>query len=426
MTARAEVFARASDARCSAQRGRFAATFALAVALLFAGCDSSPEARERYVRENRAYAEFLVAQTPSYLVFPPANLRENEFEVYRTTQSKLIKSPFVLNAALRDPDLAELEILRGTDDPIAFLEEKLEVDLVAHEFVRVSFAGAPSQEAAAIVNAVADAYLQEVANAEAMLRQSRSRDLEVVHQELSEMLRQKVRAYKRLQSVQTEGAGLAERRKMMGDLTARIRAGLIQARLDLLRDRAQLAVLETAERPLSPENGVQASPPTCDPASACESDPVAGAYIARKAVLVEMLKQAGSAGSAEGHDDGPLKRELAAVEMLLAARREDLRGRSAQPPVLAERLPGSPIARLTAAIAANERLIPELEHELVISDAAGPAQPQWAVEIERLRDDIDQIGAIDRKVASQITRLRLEDGAPPRVTLFRKAQAHAD
>src|SRR5260370_4984646 len=61
-----------------------------------------------------AYSELLVKSVPSKLIFDMQETR-TQFEVYRQTQSRMVKSPFVLSAALRDPDIARLSILR--DEP---------------------------------------------------------------------------------------------------------------------------------------------------------------------------------------------------------------------------------------------------------------------------------------------------------------------
>ena len=78
----------------------------------------------------------------------------------------MVKSPFVLSAALRDPAIANLELLKDQPQPFKFLEDRLEVDFPATEFMRNSFNGARSPDAVKIVNAVVTEYLNEVVNAE--------------------------------------------------------------------------------------------------------------------------------------------------------------------------------------------------------------------------------------------------------------------
>src|SRR5260370_26936576 len=49
-----------------------------------------------------AYSELLVKQVPTRLIFDNMQESRTQFELYRQTQSRMVKSPFVLSAALRD------------------------------------------------------------------------------------------------------------------------------------------------------------------------------------------------------------------------------------------------------------------------------------------------------------------------------------
>jgi hypothetical protein len=52
---------------------------------------------------------------------------EEEFDAYRKTQVQLIKSPFVLTAALRRPEISKLEAVRNKDDQVGWLQERIQV-----------------------------------------------------------------------------------------------------------------------------------------------------------------------------------------------------------------------------------------------------------------------------------------------------------
>lgn len=88
-----------------------------------------------------------------------------EYEIFQKSQVALLKSWFVLNAALRDPGIATLPILAGKDDPVAWLTDHLEVEFVdGSEVFAIRLRGADSQaeDLKRLVDAVAKAYEKEV------------------------------------------------------------------------------------------------------------------------------------------------------------------------------------------------------------------------------------------------------------------------
>ena len=86
-----------------------------------------------------------------------------EIETYRKTQAALVRSEFVANAALRDPKLRELEVVRERADPAVWLAEHLTADYGENSSVlRIGVTGVPPRDAALLANAVAGAFLNEV------------------------------------------------------------------------------------------------------------------------------------------------------------------------------------------------------------------------------------------------------------------------
>src|SRR5262245_60942432 len=49
-------------------------------------------------------------------------------EIFKKTQLALIKSSFVLTSAIRDPGIASVSVLTGKKDPVAWLQDHLEVE----------------------------------------------------------------------------------------------------------------------------------------------------------------------------------------------------------------------------------------------------------------------------------------------------------
>jgi hypothetical protein len=63
----------------------------------------------------------------------------------------------------------------------------------------------------------------------------------------------------------------------------------------------------------------------------------------------------------------------------------------------------------------------EMEKQKVDTQQTG----QWSLEIESLREDLEQVKNIDHRITEEIERLKLEQQAGSRVALYREADAEA-
>src|SRR5262249_10503754 len=123
------------------------------------------------------------------------HVSDSDYETYRQTQAVLVKSRLVLNAALRNPKVANLPLLLQQKDPVAWLKDAIQVDFLDKtEIMRISIAGKPSEELATLVTAVTDAYLQEIVNKEQTQRLLRLDDLRALTSQYEEKLRSKRQA----------------------------------------------------------------------------------------------------------------------------------------------------------------------------------------------------------------------------------------
>jgi capsular exopolysaccharide synthesis family protein len=103
-----------------------------------------------------------------------------DFASYLKTQANVLKSHFVLNAALRDPEIAALPMLKAQDDPVRYLEEELITTDVADgsELIKPKLSGDDPRAITMIVNAIHDAYFSEVVEAERTRKQRRLTQIE--------------------------------------------------------------------------------------------------------------------------------------------------------------------------------------------------------------------------------------------------------
>ena len=92
---------------------------------------------------------------------------EREYATYKQTQAALMSSPYVLNAAVRSPEIQALGIISTEDHPVAYLEDELRVEFPGDsEILRVSLAAENDKEAIKVVDAVVRAYTEEIAQSE--------------------------------------------------------------------------------------------------------------------------------------------------------------------------------------------------------------------------------------------------------------------
>lgn len=109
-----------------------------------------------------SYALLQVSSAPTALANQnnPHQTR-TDFSTYVKTTAALLKSEFVLNAALRD--IKDVPTIKAQTDPIKYLDEELLVSWQdGSEVVRITFKGAEPADAKKIVDAVQKAFISEV------------------------------------------------------------------------------------------------------------------------------------------------------------------------------------------------------------------------------------------------------------------------
>ncbi len=142
---------------------------------------------------------FHISSQPQVL-FAPTIDNHIDFASYRQAQMALLKSRRTLNAALKDTDIRNLEMIRlAKPDPLIWLDKNLSVDsrskssgsdssfgsvVTSAEFMRVTIDGDSEEELLAILNAVAKAYKEATDERDNSSRLKRRYDLENRHTEI--------------------------------------------------------------------------------------------------------------------------------------------------------------------------------------------------------------------------------------------------
>jgi hypothetical protein len=168
-----------TDARPVSSRWRF--RFSLLALLVFTTLVAVLLASFLQPERIVATALFHIDSSPSKTISGQSGpvASDQEFEILKKTQLALLKSNFVLTAAVRNPKVAALPFLQGHEDPVEWLQDRLEVDFPENaEILSIRLHGVKKHEGDLIevVNAVANAYKDEVIN-EHRQRQYSSRDL---------------------------------------------------------------------------------------------------------------------------------------------------------------------------------------------------------------------------------------------------------
>lgn len=89
------------------------------------------------------------------------------FDLFRTDQVARIRSQLVLNAALRQPEVAKLSLVQEQLDPAQWLEKEVRADFtLGSNRMSISMGGDDAQAITIIINAIIKTYLDEVVNKE--------------------------------------------------------------------------------------------------------------------------------------------------------------------------------------------------------------------------------------------------------------------
>ena len=94
-------------------------------------------------------------------------ITDRDYKTYKETQAALIRSPYVMNAALRRPAISQLPMIRREQNPVAWLIDNVGVGYLRDsEILKIALKGQDPDEVVSIVDAVKDAYVEEIVVAE--------------------------------------------------------------------------------------------------------------------------------------------------------------------------------------------------------------------------------------------------------------------
>jgi len=159
-----------------------------------------------------AAAWLRVAERRPHIMFNKPS--GDEFLSQRRAQATLITSNLVLNAALRKPGVAQLPSIRAEVDPVTWLRKQLSVSFPGNtEILEIAMSGTDPKEVVTIVNAVKDAYMDEVVTRDEESHTRRKRLLEQRYQQNLEQIKKKTYLYQELANQTNASDSFAARQK---------------------------------------------------------------------------------------------------------------------------------------------------------------------------------------------------------------------
>lgn len=171
----------------------------------------------------------------------------DRFEIYKNTQKGLVQSRFVLMAALRDSDAAELPSVKEateTGDTVTWLTKQLSVSFpLRAEIMKIDITRPDKREAMVLSRAVTEAYLKEVVYAEQALKNDRLGELDKAFSEKATLVRTKREDLKKLaqQLGASEKETLTLKQKLALEELSQYRSQLAQSQFEVRKMKGELA-----------------------------------------------------------------------------------------------------------------------------------------------------------------------------------------
>jgi succinoglycan biosynthesis transport protein ExoP len=348
----------------------------------------------------------------------------SDFSLYQKSQAAMVVSRLVLNAVLKDAEVARLSILpRNPDQQIERLQQELKVDFkTGPEFMRISMVGSEPDEMKVLLNSVAAVYLKEVVNKERIKKQNRLNHLKEIQSKYEETLRNRREAVRNL--VLALGSGdaqvLAVKQRYATEALGVSEKELQQIQSELRRIKIELNFRE---------GRAKSSPPEV-PVSLLEQeinkDPAVAQLLVQQEHQKKKLEQAAKLALRGNEEPAlqPMVDQIKSTEAELEAARNRLRSE------VKERL----LARVggdlsSSVIELRRRLEFSQELEKSLLESVERMRKQTAstnvgqADVEMFRQEITQAEKLSERVAAEVENLKVEVDAPRRVELLEDASA---
>lgn len=369
-----------------------------------------------------AYALLRISSTAPHLVYRDPTDGRYEFAVVQKTQAALIKSRFVLNAALRRINVHDLETLRNLPDPVTWLEEEIKVEFQdGSEILRISLSGPHAGELPVILNAIKDAYLQEIVYEDRNKKSQQLYELEQIKTKTEESIRAKKNALRELSNrLQVNEPAIAGLKQKL----------LMDQYLETTRERERVALeLKKAQAHLQLQQAQSAEEKAPDARLEAAVEERAARDLEAQRLMTQiqaLSRKLDHHRSVSVRPDEPL---LARTLSDLRQAQEQLRRRKEQLRVLAAQELAQPQAKGDLAAMPLEHAITVLQQQ---EEALGQRVAQLSQELsaavgsgfdlETMTQEIAQLESVATAVADRIGKLQVEMPSPHRITQLQPAE----
>ncbi len=188
-----------------------------------------------------AFVTIRVRRNPDEILrdaYSKRTVHPQDFEIEKQTQAALLKSPFVIHAALREPGISQLPLVRDNrwfgkrKNEVAWLERELKVEYAeGSEILRMSMTEERPEELKKLLNAVTDAFMVEIVQAEAADRMVKLQKLRDSYREEMKDINRRLKKVSEL--AKTFGSTRSESVKLQLDMGFRQLAALDRERMGI-------------------------------------------------------------------------------------------------------------------------------------------------------------------------------------------------
>ncbi|HXG13099.1 MAG TPA: hypothetical protein VNK04_25300 [Gemmataceae bacterium] len=352
----------------------------------------------------------LLVRPEQYLLFPQAH--PQDYGAFLRIQTAMVKSRLVLNAALQQPKVADLAVIRNQTEPIEWLEKEVRADY-GPELLTISLRGDNPEELKILVDAITEAYLNEVVYKDHRKRLERIEQLRELAQRYEQRLHTKRTQLRELtKAVGARNAiNLAIQQRLALEQGELAQKELTQLRGEIRRLQTELAVQEARAKALAEE-----TIPESQIEEALEKDSVVQkcrAEISKIELQLQAMKDSTTSQSFDRHSR-PQQDALKNTKQALETRKQEIR------PAVTKELRDRLLAEIQTAIAnlkARLAFSVELEKALLADverySKMAPDINQNTLDLEALKEEIAQAEEIVKKAAMEAEMI--ERNAPPRV-----------
>lgn len=407
------------------RRGWWCLAIALPLSMILAATTYRVQAPQ-----HRASALLQLSATEHSLVFDD-RVERTDYEIFQATQRELIRSRYLMTAALRDEALRDSALLKQQADPVEWMLNNVRVAAPEMtEIMTISTVAKSDTEAVKIVNAVVDAYLNSVVNRDLEIRQNRLTHITNVLEDKQNEIRNKRQKLKELveQLGSSDSQALSVIQQLQVQEIGSLRSQLIEIHRNKWEAEAELKALQQGasvggDADPDDEDIVHVDPTEDEVNAALENDPVYAELIRDKLTTVRLQAEAAAFEPVEPAAYGGMQK---LINDQLDQRREQVRRQLAAsvPRRLREqeRKKQREVARLTAGLEVFGAMETRIESQVSELEQAFGEVGNQSIDVEMMRSDITQLDEVVGNIKKQSEELQVEINSRPRVEVLMRAE----